>query len=216
VRLALVSRREAVCRELADELGGGAVGIGGDMTRAADMMAALEQAENALGPVELAFVNAGRILSAGPLDALDGNSGREAFELNTLGVMNALHAVVPGMRQRRRGAVVVNGALSALRPRPTIGAYAAAKAAALTLVEVAAQEAGPDGVRVNAIAPGYVGSDAWYDKLGDQAAALSEGVPLRRIGRPEEVATAVAWLLSDAASYVAGAVIPIDGGLRLS
>jgi NAD(P)-dependent dehydrogenase (short-subunit alcohol dehydrogenase family) len=80
------------------------------------------------------------------------------------------------------------------------------------LAQVAAQEGGPHGVRVNVVAPGYIGTDAWMAKLGERQEALAQTVPLRRIGEGIDVAHTVVWLLSDASRYVTGAVIPVDGG----
>ena len=133
--------------------------------------------------------------------------------LNMGGVFNALSAVVPALKRAGGGALVINAAVSGLRGAAGIGAYSAAKAGAIMLAKVAAQEAGPFGVRINVIAPGFIGTDAWMAKLGPQQEALARGVPLRRIGRGDEIAATIAWLMSDASSYVNGAVIPIDGGM---
>ena len=127
---------------------------------------------------------------------------------------NALRAQIPLIARSGGGSIVINSATSGVRGKATIGLYSAAKAAAITMAQVAAQEAGPQGVRVNVVAPGYIGTDAWMAKLGAQKEALGKTVPLQRIGTGEEVAATVAWLLSDDASYVTGAVIPVDGGMH--
>jgi meso-butanediol dehydrogenase / (S,S)-butanediol dehydrogenase / diacetyl reductase len=217
-RLLLSARDAARCAEAVEALAPltEVHGCPGDMSSAADMARVVAEAERRLGAIDLAFINAGKILGAGLLQEVDLDGARAAFELNALGVLNVLRAVLPRMTAAQRGAIVINSALSALRPRPLLGAYAAAKAAAINLAETAALEAGPHGVRVNVVAPGYIGSAAWLAKLGEQAASLAQTVPLRRIGTPAEVAQVVAWLLSDASSYVNGAVVPVDGGLRLA
>ena len=217
-RLLLSARDAARCAEAVEALAPltEVHGCPGDMSSAADMARVAAEAKRGLGAIDLAFINAGKILGAGLLQEVDLDCARAAFELNALGVLNVLRAVLPRMTEAQRGAIVINSALSALRPRPLIGAYAAAKVAAINLAETAALEAGPHGVRVNVVAPGYIGSAAWLAKLGEQAASLAQTVPLRRIGTPAEVAQVVAWLLSDASSYVNGAVLPVDGGLRLA
>jgi NAD(P)-dependent dehydrogenase (short-subunit alcohol dehydrogenase family) len=217
-RLLLSARDAARCAEAVEALAPRTEvhGCPGDMSSAADMARVVAEAERRLGAIDLAFINAGKILGAGRLQEVDLDGARAAFELNALGVLNVLRAVLPHMTAAQRGVIVINSALSALRPRPLLGAYAAAKAAAITLAEAAALEAGPHGVRVNVVAPGYIGSAAWLAKLGEQADSLAQSVPLRRIGTPAEVAQVVAWLLSDASSYVNGAVVPVDGGLRLA
>jgi NAD(P)-dependent dehydrogenase (short-subunit alcohol dehydrogenase family) len=218
MRVMVASRRLDACEAVAAELwaaGGTAEAAACDMTRLEDVRAVVAETAVRFGGVDAAFVNAGKILGAGPLHEADPVAVRAAFDLNALGVFHALRELLAHMLPRGRGAIVVNSALGGLRGRPMLGAYAAAKAAAVMLAEVAAQEAGPRGVRVNAIAPGYVGTDAWHAKLGSDAPRLAATVPVQRIGAPEEVADVVAWLLSDAAAYVNGAVIPVDGGLRL-
>jgi NAD(P)-dependent dehydrogenase (short-subunit alcohol dehydrogenase family) len=217
VPLVVCAREAARCEAVARRLSARADvrAWPGDMRSPGDMQRAADEAERRFGSLELAFINAGQILGAGALCETDPESAREAFELNALGVLNVLRAVIPKMAAAGGGAIVINSALSGLRPRSPIGAYSAAKAAAISLAEVAAIEAGPSGVRVNVIAPGYVASDAWMAKLGSQSDALAGTVPLRRIGRPDEVASVVKWLLSEQSAYVHGAVIPVDGGLRL-
>jgi NAD(P)-dependent dehydrogenase (short-subunit alcohol dehydrogenase family) len=213
------SRRLAECERVAAEIaaaGGTASAAAADVTQFDAMERLVADVLALHGRLDGAFNNAGRILGVGALHETDPAGFRAAFDLNAGGVFNALRTQLPPMIRAGRGAIVVNTALSGLRPRATIGLYSAAKAAAVQLACVAAQEAAPHGVRVNAIAPGYVGSEAWFAKLGPQAPALAAGVPQRRIGRPDEVADAVVWLLSDRASYVNGAVLPIDGGLALA
>jgi NAD(P)-dependent dehydrogenase (short-subunit alcohol dehydrogenase family) len=213
------ARRAAECERLAAEIvdaGGRAGATAADVTDFAQMERLVAAVLERHGRLDGAFNNAGRILGHGALHEVDPAGFREAFDLNAGGVFNTLRTQLPAMYRAGRGSIVVNTALSALRGRATIGLYSAAKAAAVQLALVAAQEAGPRGVRVNVIAPGYVATDAWLAKLGAQAPALAQGVPQRRIGRPEEVAAAVVWLLGDGASYVNGAVLPIDGGLVLA
>jgi NAD(P)-dependent dehydrogenase (short-subunit alcohol dehydrogenase family) len=206
---------EAVAREI--------VAAGGIASAAVADVTSFEQMERLVatvldrhGQLDGAFNNAGKIAGIGALHEADPAGFRAAFDLNAGGVFNTLRTQLPAMYRAGRGSIVVNAALSGLRGRTPIGLYSAAKAAAIHLALVAAQEAGPHGVRVNAIAPGYVGSDAWLAMLGPQRAVLAERVPQHRIGEPGEVADVVTWLLGDASSYVNGTVIPIDGGLRLN
>jgi NAD(P)-dependent dehydrogenase (short-subunit alcohol dehydrogenase family) len=213
------ARRAEECERAAAEIvaaGGRAEARAADVTDYAQMQQLVDGVLARHGRLDGAFNNAGRILGYGELHEAPVDGFRAAFDLNAGGVFNTLRTQLPALYRTGAGSIVVNTALSGLRGRASLGLYSAAKAAALQLALVAAQEAGPRGVRVNVLAPGYVGSDAWYAKLGAQAAGLARGVPLRRIGRPEEVASAVVWLLGEGASYVNGAVLPIDGGLRLT
>ncbi len=121
-------------------------------------------------------------------------------------------ALAPGMAERGGGSIVVVGSWMATVGHAFVGFYSATKAAEAQLARSWAAEFGPRGVRVNTVAPGATRA-AVEDVPGDVIAQMTAGTPAGRPGRPEEVATAVAWLVSDAAAYVHGATIPVDGGI---
>ncbi|MFM8518474.1 MAG: SDR family NAD(P)-dependent oxidoreductase [Nevskiaceae bacterium] len=211
--VAVASRDLEACARVAAEIGAGARAFEVDVTDHASVVRCVTAVETHYGHIHAALANAGKILGAGPLDGIAQQDFAAAVALNMGGVFNAISAVVPALKRAGGGSLVINAAVSGLRGAAGIGAYSAAKAGGIMLAQVAAQEAGPFGVRVNVIAPGFIGTEAWMTKLGVQAEALSSRVPLRRIGRGEEIAATIAWLMSDASSYVSGAVIPIDGGM---
>lgn len=121
-------------------------------------------------------------------------------------------ALAPGMAERGSGAIVVIGSWMATVGHAFVGFYSATKAAEAQLARSWAAEFGPRGIRVNTVSPGATRA-AVEDAADDVIARMTGGTPARRPGRPEEVAAAVAWLVSDAAAYVHGATIPVDGGI---
>ena len=115
------------------------------------------------------------------------------------------------------GRIVINASVSGIRnPNPGLSLYSASKAAVISLMRSVAMEAAPRGVRINAIAPGRVVTDMMLRSGVGDMSAVAAGLPLRRMGKPEEVAEAVVWLASDAASYVVGHVLAADGGFLAS
>lgn len=117
----------------------------------------------------------------------------------------------------RKGAIVNNSSVVGLRNDPSLAVYGATKRAINSLTESAAVEHGPEGIRVNAIAPGTTLTEKmqqWVDTSPAVIEALNARTPLRRPASPSEIAEAAAWLLSDRASYVTGTVLAVDGGFN--
>lgn len=211
------SRDEAACMAAAAELrseGAQAAGFAADVTSSDAMEALAAFALDRFGGLHLSFLNAGTIQPPMPVAGITPQRFDEILSVNLRGTFLALRAQMP-LLSRQGGAVVITSAGSGLRGRAGLADYCASKWGVIGLALAAAQEAGPNGVRVNVVAPGYIASDAWLDMLGGHAAALQARVPLGAIGQPSDVADVVCWLLSDAARYVTGAVIPVDGGLLI-
>jgi NAD(P)-dependent dehydrogenase (short-subunit alcohol dehydrogenase family) len=169
------------------------------------------------GRLDVAFNNAGFQEPRALIDVQDTNLFDRVFDTNVRSVFLCLRNQIPAMLKSGGGSIVINTSVSGKRnPNPGLALYSASKAAAISLTRSAAMEFGPQGVRINAIAPGRVVTDMMLGSGIADMSVVAAGLPLRRMGYPEEVAEAVVWLASDAASYVVGHVLAADGGFSAS
>ncbi|XAH21407.1 glucose 1-dehydrogenase [Xylophilus sp. GW821-FHT01B05] len=183
-----------------------------------DQVAQLVQTTVArFGRLDVAFNNAGYQERRAPLDQQDSSVYDTVFNANMRSIFLCLKYQVPVMAAQGDGRIVINASVSGLRnPNPGLSLYSASKAAVISLVRSAAMECAPRGVRINAVAPGRVVTDMMLASGIADMSAVAAGLPLRRMGQPEEVAEAVLWLSSDEASYVVGHVLATDGGFTAS
>jgi NAD(P)-dependent dehydrogenase (short-subunit alcohol dehydrogenase family) len=215
----IVELDEGAGRETVAEveaLGGRAHLATADIGRAEEVAVAVAEIAGALGPVTL-LVNNAAWAGPGSLDTSSPESWRREIEVNLNGAYHCIRAVVPGFRARGGGAIVNIASVNGLRYFGNPG-YSAAKAGMINLTLSVATEYGPEGIRCNAICPGSVRTDAtsWRARLEKDPTIferLARWYPLGRVAEPEDVARAVAFLGSNEASYITGAVLPVDGGL---
>ncbi|HEY6419459.1 MAG TPA: SDR family NAD(P)-dependent oxidoreductase [Candidatus Binataceae bacterium] len=161
------------------------------------------------------LVNNAGINVLGALADISPEDWTRVIEIDLTGPYNMIRAILPGMRQRRSGAIVNVSSIAAWSVMGGgDGPYAAAKAGLLALTRTVAAEAGPDGVRCNAVAPGVVRT-RFVEKYIDRLESLAKGTPLRRLGTPEDVAALIAFLASDDASFITGEVVTVSGGLYM-
>jgi len=226
-RVLLVARGEEALAEAAAQLGSGdrldTLALDVTAPDAGKQVAA--HCEEALGPVDVLVNNAGTSYNR-PLEELEDADWQAQWELHVMASLRLMRATVPAMAERGWGRVVNVCSSSGKRPSLSNAAYSVTKAAQLSLSRVFADSYGASGVRVNAVAPGPVETPLWLEEGGmaDQAAATKDisreealeatraKVPIGRFGTAEEIAAAVAFLCSEAASNVSGAAWSVDGG----
>ncbi len=217
-RVAVNYRRDeagaaATCRAVANT-GGTAEMFQADVGRAADVDRLADEVENTLGPVSVLVNNAAMIDRSSFLDVT-----LETFEtvwrVNVRGLFQLSQRIAAGMVERRSGVIVHISSILARLAVTSRTAYIASKGAVEGLTRAMALDLAPHGVRVNAVAPGLIATEALLAGMRDPdlQAAVQRHIPAGRFGRPEEIAAAVLFVASSEASYLNGAVIPVDAAL---
>jgi len=219
-RVVVTGRRPEPIEAVAAELGG--VAVAGDATRAADVRHAVETALERFGGLDVVVANAGG-KGTGPLTEAGDDAWQASLESNLTSAFLTTREAMPALLARGGGSIVIVASEAALVAVPGEAGYATAKSALLGLTRSLAVDYGPQGVRANAICPGWVRTpmaDGEMDELArtrgvsrEEAYALAcAPLPLRRPAAPEEIAAACLFLASSEASFVTGAVIACDGG----
>ncbi|WP_030418648.1 SDR family oxidoreductase [Streptomyces sp. SCSIO 75703] len=196
------------------EAGGRALAVRADTSEEADVERLFALAEDRLGPVTGLVNNAAVTGPLGRLADTGTDTLRRVVDVNLLGALLCARRAAQLMTARGSGVIVnVSSGAATLGSPGEYVHYAATKAGVDALTLGLAKELGPDGVRVNAVAPGLVDTDM-HAAMGDpdRPARMAPGVPLRRAGRAEEIAAAIAWLMSGEASYATGTVLRVAGG----
>jgi NAD(P)-dependent dehydrogenase (short-subunit alcohol dehydrogenase family) len=217
--VAVTGRRPGPIEDVAAEIGG--LAVTADTGVATDAERAVQETVQRFGGLDAVVCNAG-IGGEGSLRELDPATWEEVIRTNLTGAFLMCRAAIDHVAERR-GAIVTISSAAGLRASPESRAYCSSKAGLQMLTQCLAVDHGPEGVRVNCVAPGWVRTpmaDGEMDALGDRLGisreraydACSADIPLRRAASAEEVAATVAWLVSDDASYVNGAIVPVDGG----
>ena len=174
--------------------------------------AALRRLAGEIGPVDVLINSAGIVGANKPLLETTAEQWRQVFDVNVLGMVAAMRAFVPGMCERGWGRVVNFASMAGKDGNPNLSIYSASKAAVIGLTKSAGKELATSGVLVNAIAPAVIATPMNDSTAPDVLAHITGLIPMKRIGRPEEVAELVAFLSSDRVSFSTGAVYDISGG----
>ena len=221
-KVVVSSRKQDACDEVAAEINakygdGTAIAVAANISDKEGLQHLVDESRRAFGKIDILVCNAASNPYYGPQEGISDDQFRKILDNNIVSNHWLISMVVPEMRARKDGAIIIISSIGGLRGSTAIGAYCISKAADMQLARNLAHEYGPDNVRVNCIAPGLVKTDfaraLWEDPERQKAANSS--VPLRRIGEPEDIAGGVVFLASKAAAFTTGQTIVMDGGVTI-
>ncbi|EGD46183.1 short-chain dehydrogenase/reductase SDR [Ruminiclostridium papyrosolvens DSM 2782] len=216
-KVVLASRNEESLNSLVKEIrsaGGTAVAAKTDVQSYEEVSAAVQMAVDCFGGVDIIVNNAGINIAPQPVELQEDAEFDRVINVNLKGVWYGMKAGIPEIRKRGGGAIVNVSSVGGLVGAPGLTPYCASKHGVIGLSKAAALDCASSGIRVNVIAPGAVDTAMFNDwqKDEEQRANFISLHPLGRVGKPYEIGAAIAWLASDAAAYITGAILPIDGG----
>ena len=192
----------------------GALSVVADVTDPESLDKAFAAIEEKLGPIEVLVANAG-ITRDTLLMRMSDEEFEEVIDTNLNGVFRVLRRATKGMIKAKYGRVILIGSVVGLLGSAGQVNYSAAKAALVGMARSVTRELGARGITANVVAPGFIDTDMTSALPEAQQDEYKKKIPAGRFAKPEEVARVVAWLASDDASYISGAVIPVDGGLGM-
>ncbi|HEU5111136.1 MAG TPA: SDR family NAD(P)-dependent oxidoreductase [Micromonosporaceae bacterium] len=185
---------------------------GADLNVDVSDAAAVRAAAHRTGPVDILVNSAGIVGPNAPLWEIPEDGWERTFAVNTRGTFNACKAFVPGMRERGWGRIVNIASMAGKDGNPNMSPYSASKAAVIAMTKSLGKELATSGVLVNVITPAVIETPMNAATAPDALAHITGLIPMKRLGRPEEVAELIAWLASDRCSFSTGAVYDISGG----
>jgi len=216
-RVAMTAMNESGLLAAKQKLGDACFTYVQDVTDKAAHRGLVDQIERDLGPIEILVNNAGRHGKKPSLECTD-EEFAEILDTNLQSVFSLTKSVLPGMLERGRGSVINVSSMSALFGLPEVSAYSSSKTALLGLTRTLSAEYSSQGVRFNCIAPGFIESKM-FREIMDRDPAREQKIlgrtPMGRVGQPEEIGYAVAFLASDASEFITGICLPVDGGAAI-
>ncbi len=216
-RVAILDIDGKAAAEAAASIGPGHRGVACDVTDRAACQMAADEVIDAFGRIDILINNAG-VTQAVKIMDIDPASWDRILDVNLRGVLYLSQAVIPQMKKQGSGSIACMSSVSAQRGGGILGGphYSAAKAGVLGLAKAMARELGPDGIRVNCVTPGLIKTDINAGKISDdKLVEILAGIPLNRLGAPDDVANAYLFLASELSSYLTGVVIDVNGGMLI-
>ena len=195
--------------------GGQAVAVQADLASDGQAERAVTEATAALGSLSCMAISAG-IFEPSPIEEMTADFWDRTMAINLRSTFLAVKAAVPGLRQQRSGSIVIFTSTAGQRGSSVYSAYATSKGAQILFMRSMAKELAPDRIRVNCVAPGWTDTDMSREAMDAEGReGIIAGIPLGRIGRPEDPANAALFLLSDLAEFITGSSITVDGGFDM-
>jgi NAD(P)-dependent dehydrogenase (short-subunit alcohol dehydrogenase family) len=205
--------RETVA--LVEKLGGRALFWPGDVSNSTQMKKLIDETVRQLGGIDI-VVNSGGVRTNGSITEISEETWDRTLEVNLKGVFVVSRLAIPEMKKRGGGVILNIGARSGMLGQAGRAAYCASKGGMVTLTEAMAMDHAKDKIRVNCICPGPTRTPMVDTSTPEKLARYKTRVPIGRIGEPEDVAYAASFLASDEASMITAAILPVDGGMRLT
>ena len=215
-RTAILDLDTRACEAVAEEVGGGSIGVGCDIRDHSACVAAVERVVGAFGGLDILVNNAG-VGSGAPILDITPEEFDRVHAVNVRGTFFLSQAAIPIMQSRGGGRIVCLASVAGQRGGGLYGSthYAASKAGVIGLAQGMARELAPSNILVNVVSPSLIATDGSPNDSPERRAAFEKGVPLQRSGTAREVAGAILFLASDLSGYVTGAVLDVNGGFHI-
>lgn len=216
-KVVIADLNEAGAKKVAQEIGTAALTIRCDVSKRADIDHVLTSTISNFGVPDIVVNNAGYTHRNQPLLNVDEATFDRVFDVNVKAIYHMVMAVVPAMRERKRGCIINIGSTAGIRPRPGLTWYNASKGAANLMSKSLAVELAPDGIRVNAICPVMGDTGMLADFMGvpdtpENRARFIATIPMGRMSQPSDIANAALFLAQDSSNFLTGLELPVDGG----
>lgn len=210
----ITGRREAILQDAVARIGGGARYFVQDISVQSELGAFVERVESEVGAIDMLVNNAGQHLKK-PMDATTDEEFLNILQVHLLGAFSLSREVARRMSRRKRGNIILISSMAAIMGMGEVVAYSTAKTALIGLMRGMMADYSRYNIRINTIAPGWIESDMMFQAIRsdeNRRRKIMERIPFNRFGKPDDIGNAALFLASDAAAYITGVFLPVDGG----